>query len=82
MTILQSCVNAESYCEVEKLGDGIQKEGWCMSQCTKFFKSLCFLNLKDNSGTVLYEEISLHLLDKPNRGKLTHCVKMEQKGEK
>lgn len=24
-----------------------------------------------------YEEISLHLLDKPNIGKLTHSVKME-----
>lgn len=32
--------------------------------------------IKD-TGNGSYEEISLHLLDKPNIGKLTHSVKME-----
>lgn len=33
--------------------------------------------LKQDTTNVLSEEISLHLLDKPNIGKLTHSVKME-----
>lgn len=61
-----------------------------MSSCTESSKSWCFSNCfkgeilfeKDARRNIFYEEISLHLLDKPNRGKLTHCVKMEHGGEK